>query len=90
MVAELCGRVKQVQKRYAHGETGEGAHISLLTGRATAAKQTVTTTKAYSWEPEYVFPPSVFMQLQNGQAVALAYDGLNPWFILRGQQRWLG
>ena len=35
------------------------------------------TTKACSWEPEYVFPPSVFMQLQNGQAVALAYDGQN-------------
>jgi hypothetical protein len=60
MAAELCGRVKQVQTRYTLGEAGEGAHISLLTGRATGATQTVTTTKTYSWEPEYVFPPSVF------------------------------
>ena len=39
MAAELCGRVKQVQTRYTLGEAGEGAHISMLTGRATAAKQ---------------------------------------------------
>jgi hypothetical protein len=76
--AELCGRVERLKARYTLGEAGEGAHISLLTGRAAAAKHTVSATKTYSWETDYVFPPRVFMELQNAQAVALPYDGLNP------------
>lgn len=27
---------------------------------------------------EYIFPPRVFTQLQNAQAIALPYDGVNP------------
>ena len=26
----------------------------------------------------YIFPPRVFTELKNGQAVAIPYDGLNP------------
>jgi len=76
--AELCGRVDRLKAHYMLGEAGEGAHVSLLTGRATAAKHTVTAMKTYSWENDYVFPPRVFTELQNAQAVALPYDGLNP------------
>ena len=78
IAAELCGRVDRLKARYTLGEAGEGAHISLLTGRATAAKHTVTAAKTYTWEADYVFPPRVFTELQNAQAVALPYDGLNP------------
>jgi len=78
IAAELCGRVDRLKPRYTLGEAGEGAHISLLTGRAAAAKHTVTAAKTYSWESDYVFPPRVFTELQNAQAVALPYDGLNP------------
>jgi hypothetical protein len=49
-----------------------------LTGRAAAAKHTVSATKTYSWETDHLFPPRVFMELQNAQAVVLPYDGLNP------------
>ena len=62
------------EARYTLGEAGEGAHISLLTGRAAAAKQTVTAAKTYTWEADYVFQPRVFTELQNAQAVALPYD----------------
>jgi hypothetical protein len=78
IAAELCGRVDRLKSRYTLGESGEGAHISLLTGRATAAKHTVTAAKTYTWEADYVFPPRVFTELQNAQAVVLPYDGLNP------------
>jgi hypothetical protein len=67
-----------LKSRYTLGESGEGAHISFLTGRAAAAKHTLAATKTYSWEMDHVFPPRVFTELQNAQAVVLPYDGLNP------------
>jgi len=76
--AELCGRADRLKARYTIGESGEGTHISLLTGRAVASKQTIAATKTYAWESEHVFPPRVFTELQNAQAVVLPYDGLNP------------
>jgi hypothetical protein len=48
-----------------------------LTGRAAAAKHTVTATKTYSSEAD-LFPARAFTELQNGQAIVLPYDGLNP------------
>jgi hypothetical protein len=76
--ADLCGRADRLKSRYTLGESGEGAHISFLTGRAAAAKHTLAATKSYSWEMDHVFPPRVFTELQNAQAVVLPYDGLNP------------
>ena len=76
--ADLCGRVDRVKARYTLAEASQGAHISLLTGRATAASHTVTASKAYSLEADHVFRSRVFMELQNAQAVVLPYDGLNP------------
>src|SRR5712691_8516674 len=78
MAAELCGRADRLKARYSLGESGEGAHISLLTGRAAAARHTLSATKTYSWESDYVFPARVFTELQNAQAVVLPYDGVNP------------
>ena len=49
-----------------------------LTGRAAAQKQTLSASKSYSFESDYVFQPRVFTELQNDQAVALPYDGINP------------
>jgi hypothetical protein len=59
-------------------EAGQGPHISLLTGRATSAKQTLTASKTYAPSHDYIFPPRVFTELQHAQAIALPYDGLNP------------
>jgi hypothetical protein len=76
--ADLCGRRDRLKAHYTLSEGGQSAHISLLTGRATAAKQTVSASKSYAPHHEYIFSPRVFTELQNGQAIALPYDGLNP------------
>ena len=76
--ADLCGRRDRLKAHYTLSEGGQGAHISLLTGRATAARQTVSASKSYAPHHEYIFSPRVFTELQNGQAIALPYDGLNP------------
>jgi hypothetical protein len=76
--ADLCGRVDRLKTRYTIAESGQGAHVSLLTGRAAASSQTITASKFYSMEPDYAFRSRVFMELQNAQAVVLPYDGLNP------------
>ena len=76
--ADLCGRRDRLKAHYTLSEGGQGAHISLLTGRATAAKQTVSASKSYAPHHEYIFSPRVFTELQNAQAIALPYDGLNP------------
>lgn len=78
MAAELCGKNDRLKMRYTLAEADQGAHISWLTGRAAASKQTLSASKSYSFESDYVFPPRVFTELQNAQAVALPYDGLNP------------
>ena len=59
-------------------KAGKDAHISLLTGRAAATKQSLSASKSYAPHHEYIFPPRVFTELQNAQAIALPYDGVNP------------
>ena len=59
-------------------EGGQGAHISLLTGRAIATKQSLSASKSYAPHHEYIFPPRVFTELQNARPSRLPYDGLNP------------
>jgi hypothetical protein len=76
--AELCGRRDRLKAQYTISEAGQGAHISLLTGRATATRQTLSTSKSYTPHHDYIFPARVFTELQNAQAVVLPYDGLNP------------
>jgi hypothetical protein len=78
IAAELCGRADRLKAKYSLSEAGQDTHISLLTGRAAAAKQTVSASKTYTLESDYVFQPRVFTELQNAQAVALPYDGFNP------------
>jgi hypothetical protein len=76
--AELCGRAERLKARYSLTEGGQDAHISLLTGSATAAKHSLSASKTYMLESDYIFQPRVFTELQHAQAIALPYDGLNP------------
>jgi hypothetical protein len=78
VAAELCGRADKLKTRYTLAEGGQGAHVSLLTGRPTAARQTLTASKQYMFESDFLFTPRVFTELQHAQAVVLPYDGLNP------------
>ncbi|ODS56042.1 MAG: hypothetical protein ABS36_06310 [Acidobacteria bacterium SCN 69-37] len=79
MAADLCGKVERLKPGYTITEAGQDARVSMLTGRPAAHKTTVSAAKTYSLAYEYVFQPKVFAELQNGQAVVLPYDGLNPW-----------
>ncbi|MGH9374447.1 MAG: type IV secretory system conjugative DNA transfer family protein, partial [Vicinamibacterales bacterium] len=76
--AELCGRRDKLKAHYSVSESGKDAHISLLTGRPTSGKQSISASKSYAPHHEYIFAPRVFTQLQNAQAIVLPYDGINP------------
>ena len=76
--AELCGRRDQLKAHYSLSESGRDAHISLITGRPTSGRQSLSASKSYAPHHEYIFPPRMFTQLQNAQAIVLPYDGINP------------
>jgi hypothetical protein len=76
--AELCGRQDRLKAHYSVSESGRDTYISLLTGRPTSGKQSLSASKSYAPHHEYIFSPRVFTQLQNAQAIALPYDGINP------------
>jgi hypothetical protein len=78
IAAELCGRADRLKARYTLAEGGQNAHISFLTGRATASKHSLSASKTYMLESDYLFQPRVFTELQHAQAVVVPYDGLNP------------
>jgi hypothetical protein len=59
-------------------KAGQDARVSVLTGRPAAHRATVSAAKTYSVQRQYVFEPRVFAELQNAQAIVLAYDGSNP------------
>jgi hypothetical protein len=76
--AELCGRRDRLKAHYSLSESGRDAHISLLSGNPTASRQSLSASKSYAPHDEFIFAPRVFTQLQNAQAIALPYDGINP------------
>jgi TraM recognition site of TraD and TraG len=77
--SDLCGKEEQLKLNYSISETGQDAGVSVLTGRATAHRATIGTSKAYNVQRDFVFEPKVFSELKNAQSIVLAYDGLNPW-----------
>ena len=77
--SDLCGKEEQLKLNYSISETGQDAGVSVLTGRATAHRATIGTSKGYNVQRDFVFEPKVFSELKNAQSIVLAYDGLNPW-----------
>ena len=63
---------------YSLTESGQDAGVSVLTGRAAAHRTSVSAAKRYTVSIDYVFQPTAFAELQNGQAIVLPYDGRNP------------
>jgi hypothetical protein len=78
VAADLCGRADRLKTRYAIAEGGHDAHVSLLTGRATASRHTLSASKSYALESDYIFQPRIFMELAQAEAIAMPYDGANP------------
>ncbi|MCX6592330.1 MAG: TraM recognition domain-containing protein [Acidobacteria bacterium] len=76
--SELCGKEEQFKLSYSLSENDQDARVSVLTGRATAHRATVSTSKSYNLQRDWVFEAKVFGELKNAQSIVLAYDGVNP------------
>jgi hypothetical protein len=76
--SELCGRDEQLKVSYNFSESGSDARVNILTGRATAQRASITTSKHYNVQRDNIFEARIFAELKNAQAIVLAYDGLNP------------
>lgn len=78
IASELCGKEEQLKLSYSISENGQDAKVSMLTGRSTSHRATVSTSKSYNVQRDWVFEPKIFAELKNAQSIVLAYDGLNP------------
>jgi TraM recognition site of TraD and TraG len=76
--SQLCGKEEQLKLSYTLSENGQDAGVSVLTGRASAHRATLSASKAYHLQRDFTFEPKVFSELKNAQAIVLAYDGTNP------------
>ena len=76
--ADLCGKEEQLKLNYSISESGQDARVSLFTGRTTAHKSSVSASKSYNLQRDYIFEPKAFGELKNAEAIVLAYDGVNP------------
>ncbi len=76
--SELCGKTEQLKPQYTLSENSQDARVSMLTGRATSQRASITASKSYHLQRDWLFEPKVFTELKNAQAIVLAYDGLNP------------
>lgn len=76
--SELCGKEEQLKLSYSLSENDQDAHVSVLSGRATSHRATISTSKSYNLQRDWVFEPKVFTELKNAQSIVLAYDGVNP------------
>ena len=78
VASDLCGREEQLTPQYSISENAQDAGVSMLTGRTTSRRSTITASKTYQIDRQPVFEAKTFAELQNAQAIVLAYDGLNP------------
>ncbi len=76
--SEFCGKEETLKLSYSLSENDQDARVSVLTGRSTAHKATISTSKSYNLQRDWVFEPKIFSELKNAQSIVLAYDGVNP------------
>ena len=76
--SDLCGKEEQFKLNYTLSESGQDAKVSMFTGKAIAHKSSVTASKSYNLQRDFVFEPKIFGELRNAQSIVLAYDGVNP------------
>jgi type IV secretory pathway TraG/TraD family ATPase VirD4 len=76
--SELCGKEDKLKINYNLSESSQNAKVSFLFGRPMADKSSLSTSKSYTVHRDFTFDQNVFIQLKNGQAIVIAYDGINP------------
>src|SRR6202140_3534921 len=78
IASELCGKEDRLKVSYNFSESGHDARVSFLSGKAISNRANVTASKSYNTRTDYRFDMKTFTELKNAQAIAIAYDGLNP------------
>jgi hypothetical protein len=78
IASELCGREDRFKPSFNFSESGHNARVSLVTGKALSHRANITASKSYNTQSDYRFDTKTFTELRNAQAIAIAYDGLNP------------
>src|SRR5205823_7135706 len=63
--SELCGKEEHLKPNYSLSENGQDAGVSVLTGRAAAHRTTLSTSKGYNLQRDFVFEPKIFSELKN-------------------------
>ena len=76
--SDLCGKEEQFKLNFSLSESGQDAKVSILTGRSVAHKTTLSASKSYNLQRDFVFEPKIFAELKNAESIVLAYDGVNP------------
>jgi hypothetical protein len=76
--SKLCGKEDRTQVSYNVSESAQDAKVSILTGRSVAARTSLSTSKSYQVRQLERFPLRTFIGLKNAQAIAIAFDGVNP------------
>lgn len=76
--ADLCGKAEKVRINYSVSESSNDAHVGLLSGKASANRSSISASKTYQRQKDYVFDERRFYALKNAQTITVAYDGINP------------
>src|SRR5436853_4544600 len=65
--SELCGKEEQFKLNYSISENGHDARVSLFSGRTTAHRSSVSASKSYILQRDFVFEPKIFGELRNAE-----------------------
>ncbi len=76
--SELCGKADRTRISYTVSESSTNANVGWLSGRTSSSKGSVSASKQYQKHKEPLFEEKVFFDLQNAQAVVVAFDGVTP------------
>ena len=76
--SELCGKEDKLKVNYNMTESSQDAKISFLFGKTLSDKATLSTSKSFNVQRDFIFDQNVFAQLKNQQSITIAYDGINP------------
>ncbi len=76
--ADLCGKAEKVRINYSVSESSNDAHVGLLSGKASANRSSISASKTYQRQKDYIFDERRFYALKNAQTITVAYDGINP------------
>jgi hypothetical protein len=77
MLADRCGKQDRLTPRFTVTEGGQQAHISLLTARPTAERQTLTSARRTPWS-RITSSSRACSRSYSRQAVVVPFDGRTP------------